>query len=227
MGPQSLNGFELVQELRKNPVCHALIFVHSNRIVTDDHRRAGQLGADGFLPKPMSKGQLLKLLLQTVHHREQLSRVSVVSPGGRQDSLSMTRPHPALTLSPAVKIIAVIDDEKLFRDQWPPFLKGFKTQLYSCAEDFLKDWEHLKEYLHAVITDKFLGSGMDGITFGNILRAQSANIPIILSTNELGAHGEGEIFDLVVDKDAAIEAPKITQHILAKNSRSTARYSMT
>lgn len=66
MGPKSLNGFDLVKELRCDLKFNGLIFVHSNRVVPDDHHRASDLGANGFLPKPMAKGQLFKLLLHAI-----------------------------------------------------------------------------------------------------------------------------------------------------------------
>lgn len=63
MGTESLDGFALVRELRKRGL-ESLVCVHSNRIVVADHKAASQAGADAFLPKPMAKAQLLRLLLQ-------------------------------------------------------------------------------------------------------------------------------------------------------------------
>jgi signal transduction histidine kinase/ActR/RegA family two-component response regulator len=63
MGASSLNGFELVSELRKRG-SKALVCVHSNRIVTADSRTALDVGANYFMPKPMARAQLLRILLQ-------------------------------------------------------------------------------------------------------------------------------------------------------------------
>lgn len=65
MGPNSANGFELVRDLRKKGI-ESLICIHSNRIVAADHKKAYEAGADVFLPKPMARAQLLRLLLQAV-----------------------------------------------------------------------------------------------------------------------------------------------------------------
>lgn len=220
MGPASLNGFELVKELRTAHHYKSLIFVHSNRIVPDDHKRAGNLGADGFLPKPMARGQLLKLLLQTLSHPAQQNAAvfPAASPGlseAPQAALMPAAQSPSVPLP--TKKIAIIDDEVLFRDQWPPFLKGFQTLLFASAEDFLTEWNKFKERpdnLQAVITDKCLGAGMDGVAFATLLRTQDPHLPIILSTNDLGFDSGGErVFDLVVDKDASLEAPKIIQYL--------------
>jgi signal transduction histidine kinase/ActR/RegA family two-component response regulator len=57
------DGFAVVRGLRrmgnKSVVC-----VHSNRIVAVDHKEAIAAGADAFLPKPMARAQLFRLLLQ-------------------------------------------------------------------------------------------------------------------------------------------------------------------
>jgi signal transduction histidine kinase/CheY-like chemotaxis protein len=209
MGPKSLSGFDLVKELRTNHDFNGLIFVHSNRIVPDDHRRAGDLGADGFLPKPMAKGQLFRLILQTIYSLHP----------------SQEAPEAALTLEPAAAqadttspydLIAVIDDEEIFRDQWPAFLQGFKTVGYPTAEDFVKDWDRVSGSLVAVLTDKYLGSGLDGVKLGTMLRQKSPDLALILSTSDLSVQDTSNIFDLIVDKDALEEAPKITQYLLNK-----------
>ncbi len=63
MGKKSLNGFELVAELRRLG-SKALICIHSNRIVAADNKFAIESGADSFIPKPIAHAQLLRLLLQ-------------------------------------------------------------------------------------------------------------------------------------------------------------------
>jgi len=70
MGPDSFTGFEFVRYIRNHLNFNNPVFMHSNRIVPEDHRLSFEVGADGFLPKPMSKGQLIKLLLHTVDFRK-------------------------------------------------------------------------------------------------------------------------------------------------------------
>jgi signal transduction histidine kinase len=74
MGPHSLNGFELVQELRAIGL-KALICIHSNRIVAGDHLMGFNSGADAFLPKPIARAQLLCLVLQAAY-RDKIGSVS-------------------------------------------------------------------------------------------------------------------------------------------------------
>ena len=65
MGPESLDGFELIRAFRSTGV-PGLICVHSNRVVAADHKAAIEAGANVFIPKSMARPQLLRLLLQTV-----------------------------------------------------------------------------------------------------------------------------------------------------------------
>ncbi len=63
MGLQSLDGFDLVRGLRAKGI-GSLICVHSNRNIAADHKTAIEAGADAFLPKPIARAQLLRLVLQ-------------------------------------------------------------------------------------------------------------------------------------------------------------------
>jgi signal transduction histidine kinase/ActR/RegA family two-component response regulator len=59
------SGFELVAKLR-GILPKATICVHSNRSLPADYRLAIEVGADAFLPKPMSPAHLLGLLARAV-----------------------------------------------------------------------------------------------------------------------------------------------------------------
>jgi CheY-like chemotaxis protein len=69
LGAASINGFELVKKLRgepyrySNPIC-----IHSNRCLPEDYERAINVGAQSFLPKPMSRIHLLKFILNSAAH---------------------------------------------------------------------------------------------------------------------------------------------------------------
>jgi len=65
LGATSLSGFELVQEMRKRGQ-EGFVCIHSNRISASDSKTAIAQGADAFLPKPMSRAHLLKLLCQAL-----------------------------------------------------------------------------------------------------------------------------------------------------------------
>jgi CheY-like chemotaxis protein len=68
LGVNSINGFELVEKLRREPYKYAKpICMHSNRCLPEDYERAIKSGAQSFLPKPMSRVHLLKFILNTVN----------------------------------------------------------------------------------------------------------------------------------------------------------------
>lgn len=58
------DGFDLVREIRKRGLSSE-ICVHSNRFLPGDSRRAMDVGADAFLPKPMTSVNLLRLLISS------------------------------------------------------------------------------------------------------------------------------------------------------------------
>ena len=68
MGGGVEDGFDLVRSIRASGV-NAMVCVHSNRVVAADHIEASEVGANAFVPKPMSRGQALRILLQALDSR--------------------------------------------------------------------------------------------------------------------------------------------------------------
>ena len=65
-----MDGFELTRELRRRPDLAAMkIIVLSAKTYDFDRRRSRELGADGFIPKPIRKDELLKLIDEIVSSR--------------------------------------------------------------------------------------------------------------------------------------------------------------
>ena len=62
LGANSMDGYELVRELRSIG-SNAKICIHSNRTLTQDYKISVEVGADAFLPKPMARAHLLKIVL--------------------------------------------------------------------------------------------------------------------------------------------------------------------
>lgn len=61
-----LNGFEVLKQLMKNPLLHAVPFIFLTGLMERTHIRQGmELGADDYLPKPFTQDELLK----TIHAR--------------------------------------------------------------------------------------------------------------------------------------------------------------
>lgn len=69
LGEDSLNGFDLVRQLRALG-SRAHICLHSNRSLPTDYRTASDVGADAFLPKPLNQTHLLQLVLAALERSE-------------------------------------------------------------------------------------------------------------------------------------------------------------
>ncbi len=65
LGKGSISGFQIVQNLRKDG-CKIPICIHSNRSLTEDYIHSVKVGANAFLPKPMTKSHLLKFMIENV-----------------------------------------------------------------------------------------------------------------------------------------------------------------
>jgi signal transduction histidine kinase/DNA-binding NarL/FixJ family response regulator len=107
----SLDGFELVATLRQRSV-RALICVHSNRIVAADHRTAIASGADAFLPKPMARAQLLRVVLQSAEQGKAMITAATVRAAQGTGSATVVA---AQASKPEV---LVIDDHSLILGAW-------------------------------------------------------------------------------------------------------------
>ncbi len=65
MGSYSLNGFELIKEIKKTNKINSLFCIHSNHLITENTQKIAFANSiNTFIPKPISKKQLLKLILQ-------------------------------------------------------------------------------------------------------------------------------------------------------------------
>ncbi len=123
MGTESLNGFELVQELKNTKQVESLICIHSNHLITVDHKYYLN-NVDAFIPKPIIKEQLLKLILRAteklIYNNDTKTSVSLVSLCDDSDI-----------------IISVIDDEEEVLNKWR-FVLGSKNVFYfTHPDDFI------------------------------------------------------------------------------------------
>ncbi len=65
-----MDGLKLVSLLRANPATsHLPILIISTEGAVEDRRRGLELGADGYLAKPIQPGALLEAVLAALDHR--------------------------------------------------------------------------------------------------------------------------------------------------------------
>lgn len=66
LGPKSSDGFEIVKKFRLSSPEKSFLCIHSNRISEADSEKAYQAGAQAFVPKPMGKEHLIRLILESI-----------------------------------------------------------------------------------------------------------------------------------------------------------------
>jgi signal transduction histidine kinase/CheY-like chemotaxis protein len=126
MGSESLDGFELVQELRKFRQVESLICIHSNCLITVDQNTVLDSGIDAFIPKPIARGQLLKLILRSAEKCIELEKINTNFPLTIQDSNNNSN-----------LIISIIDDEKIILNNWRFYLGEKNVFYFEHPDDFI------------------------------------------------------------------------------------------
>jgi signal transduction histidine kinase/DNA-binding NarL/FixJ family response regulator len=144
LGCESRDGFEVVGDLRRRGV-RGLVCVHSNRIVAEDHRRALDSGGDAFLPKPMPRVHLLKLILQAAQRagfgslRIPKSTMDDFSSGGFR---GRTKFRAANEINNGSKKVIVVEDDIFLQEAWRQALVGSVVLTYARPSDLLVDIEN-------------------------------------------------------------------------------------
>ncbi len=189
MGPASLSGFDLVVQLRlpaQSACSRSLICVHSNRIVAQDHRLAVESGADIFVPKPMARGQLLRLLLQAA----ELALAAMPVP-------LMATPAPLMpTLKQASLVVegdglpevVFIDDNVFIGESWCAELAaGANVHYFESPEVFfaaVQTDSSLLARVLCVVTDYFFdGSDVNGLDLARRVKSMSPATLVFLSSD--------------------------------------------
>lgn len=66
LGLKSSDGYEIVKKYREWNPKKSFLCIHSNRISEVDSKKAYQSGAQAFVPKPMAKEHLIRLILEAI-----------------------------------------------------------------------------------------------------------------------------------------------------------------
>jgi CheY-like chemotaxis protein len=189
MGHQ-VDGFDLVEAMRAAGF-NGLVCVHSNRMVAEDHRAAFESGADTFIPKPMARAQLLKLVIQAGQKArvpERQGAVAATSVAGKPEVL-------------------IVEDNIFIQEAWQ-FALGDEATVHT-----LGTYEEVVERLETdpgfasrlllAVTDMHLdGSSGDGLDVGRLLKNHRAGLRVLLSSDGVLTPGElvGAI-DRTIGKD--------------------------
>ena len=199
MGRASLDGFELVQAMRsKGAAAH--ICVHSNRIIAADHKTAIGAGADAFLPKPMTRAQLLNLVVQAARATQSAPHPLEV------DAHEMTRQGAVGSENKKAEIL-VLDDNPFVLDAWQDLLRNDAiVHLFANMEDLQDriagDSAFVNRLAMAITDMNFDGSAGDGIAIGQLLKRLHPGLRVFLSSDQMvcDCDMDGAI-DMVIGKD--------------------------
>jgi len=166
LGNPDFDGFHVLQELKTKNYSGS-VCVHSNRTLPDDFKRAIDLGAQAFLPKPISREHLLKFI---VTH---LSRIKV------GDALVGVKP-----------LVIVLDDDLFFQFAWEQVLSQDADVLVfddpeRMREKIAKD-PGLLSSTCCIITDYYFGKqSVSDTDFWNIISQYNYKGPVLLSSNSV------------------------------------------
>jgi FixJ family two-component response regulator len=149
-------------------------------VLWDDNKRAHESGADVFLPKPMSRAHLLKLLIQAADKAMENERPSEANDVSKDASKS--------GISVADVVIALVEDDAVVQMAWEMTFTGGKVICFASPEEFLAKAASEANFvssLACVVTDLNFDSenSLNGIDFGRELKRRFPNTPVLLSSN--------------------------------------------
>ncbi len=186
LGPTSLSGFELVQEMRKRGQ-EGFVCIHSNRISASDSKTAIAQGADAFLPKPMSRAHLLKLLCQALERLGLVDPTLSSSKAAGSVPTTVNKSTEATSRDENSMVSVFVDDVATIRMSWEMDWPMGKLVTFASPEKF---WSHVDansgflDSLACIVTDLNFGdlSAIDGHEFARQLK-QRVHLPIFVASN--------------------------------------------
>ncbi len=161
------NGFEATRRMRAEG-SNAFICIHSNRILSEDLKRAVDAGADTFLSKPMTLEQMAKVLAQSARRMSKC-----------QTPLVEVTP-------PRVKelIVVFVDDSITFRTLWKHSWKMGHLETFGRPEDCIEAIRSGTLKPDLVVTDFHFGrvSPMTGLDLARTLQGLT-DAPVVLASD--------------------------------------------
>ena len=182
---KSINGFQLANEIRQKNLHLGLICIHSDRGKIEFQAQAVAAGADFFIPKPISKRDLVDLINALLMQSES------------------SKPMP--------KKVLLFEDERIFQRQWKKNVSGSELIIFESLQKFLAeygsefDWSEVS----CVVTDFYLENDETGTDIRHYVKKESPETNVYLTSNaEFDSETVG-LFEKVLPKD-----PKSAAEIL-------------
>ncbi|WP_159455388.1 hybrid sensor histidine kinase/response regulator [Pseudobacteriovorax antillogorgiicola] len=194
LGKGKMDGFEAVSVIRQM-ASNAKICVHSNRGVLEYQPQALKAGADLFLPKPMTRLHLLKILASSAALSEEQNQADRFS--GK---------------------IVLVEDSVVIVQSWKlNFSEGEDLEVFMTFDDFLvkSGKQGFFDDVQAVVTDYYLNDSFTGTDVANRLDSLGVQVSLYLSTNKDSVEDSEKIlFKALLPKNPKQAVTKLRHHEL-------------
>ncbi|NRA68980.1 MAG: hybrid sensor histidine kinase/response regulator [Pseudobacteriovorax sp.] len=179
---QSVNGIDFCKALRREGY-DGIICIHSNHGGLEYQRISIEAGANYFLPKPMSKIDILNIIESSIQKK---------------------------TIRPIKQRILLFEDEPIFQRRWKTKAKPTEVTAVKSWSEFEENHPDLDfETISFVVMDLHLAHNESGIDAALNIRKIAPEIPIYLSTNADEMDTPPGLFNDVVGKDPGLALRRI------------------
>jgi signal transduction histidine kinase/DNA-binding NarL/FixJ family response regulator len=223
LGAESPDGFAVTLELRRRGI-RAVIYIHSNRSVSQDYRHAIEVGADAFLPKPMSRPHLVRLLDETTRECATAPREAEPEP---PDEAPVAEHRPPREIDPESPIeapdeapveppvdtsvaeqrplIVVVDDDIFMRRAWVRRVPDARVLAYRGPLEFWSNHpadDTDMANIDCLVTDYHFGAGETEPVeeFLRKLKATAYEGPVILCSDNCDSTVLAGLIDARMEK---------------------------
>lgn len=160
------NGFDAIKIIRESGY-NGTICIHSNRYFREHNQAIFDCGADTYLPKPVSKIHLLKLL---------------------EDSMRGICDEKEENSTIKTDKIIILDDNNIYLTNWR-ILPEVSAITYDSPEAFWRSYEQdasLLDGVKCIVTDfHFESSKLNGVDYAHEIHKRGIDLPIFLSSNRV------------------------------------------
>ena len=183
LGSGHSNGFECCRKLRKIGFT-GILCIHSNRGRLVYQPLAIEAGADFFVPKPMSKLDLLNMLSTA--------------------ATRLTNDHLTVPTQDFSKAVLLFEDEGIFQRRWKKVLGPVRVLCFDSWLQFMQDYPSFDwSTLSFVIMDLHLAHDENGIDVALNIKKLAPDLKIYLSSNAEDVDLPRGLFAAIVGKDPA------------------------
>lgn len=196
LGPSSLDGFELTKQLRMSGI-QALICIHTNRVIAKDHFKALDAGADAFLPKPIGRSQLIRLMLQAIRKDDFQRHMR-----SKHDEIEKN----TFVIEPVCQVL-VLDDNEFMLEAWVENLSGQASvtclsSLEALSDKIGDDNAFLSRFSFVVTDFYYDNSSYNGLDVANLVKSYRTDLPVLICTDALPYDlAKSDWFDGLIPKD--------------------------